>query len=73
MNGLLGKIIVEILILWVCYALYMELLVRKRGPVGGIFFYPKVKAWKMPKLVVFTVPAAAIVGGLCRLVGRLAG
>lgn len=35
------KIIVEILILWVCYALYMAILVHKRGPIGGIFFYPK--------------------------------
>jgi hypothetical protein len=35
------KIILEILILWVCYALYMAILVHKRGPVGGIFFYPK--------------------------------
>ena len=41
MNGLLGKIIVEILILWVCYVLYMAILVHRRGPIGGIFFYPK--------------------------------
>lgn len=36
-----GKIVVEILILWVCYALYMAILVHRRGPIGGIFFYPK--------------------------------
>lgn len=34
-----GKLVVEILILWVVYALYMAILVHKRGPVGGIFFY----------------------------------
>lgn len=39
------KIILEILILWVLYALYMAILVHKRGPLGG----------------------------LCWLVGRLAG
>ena len=31
----------EILFLWVCYAAYMAVLVHKRGPVGGIFFYPQ--------------------------------
>ena len=36
-----GKLVVEILILWVVYALYMAILVHKRGPVGGIFFYPR--------------------------------
>ena len=36
-----GKFILEILILWICYALYMAILVHKRGPIGGIFFYPK--------------------------------
>ncbi len=36
------KIIAEILILWVIYAIYMEILVRRRGPIGGVFFYPKV-------------------------------
>ena len=35
------KLLIEILILWVCYAIYMEILVRRRGPVGGVFFYPK--------------------------------
>ena len=38
---MVGKILIEILILWVCYALYMAILVHKRGPIGGIFFYPK--------------------------------
>ena len=36
-----GRLVVEILILWVVYALYMAILVHKRGPIGGIFFYPK--------------------------------
>ena len=36
------KIIIEILVLWICYVLYMAVLVHKRGPIGGIFFYPKV-------------------------------
>lgn len=35
------KIIVEIVILWVVFFLYMEFLVRKKGPIGGIQFYPK--------------------------------
>ena len=163
------KIILEILILWACYALYMAILVHRRGPIGGIFFYPKamqervielgritpeelkrrrtfamvlllawmtlvplvmivfvngarsywdccwqyyvlflgaeffdwlvidtiwvalsdwwlipgtedlddtwhstrIKRWKMVKLIPFSVPVAAIVGGLCRLVGTL--
>ena len=37
---MIGKLIVEILILWILYALYMAILVHKRGPLGGIFFYP---------------------------------
>lgn len=36
------KIVVEIPILWAVYVLYMAILVHKRGPIGGIFFYPKV-------------------------------
>ena len=36
------KLIIEILIMWICYALYMMILVHKKGPIGGIFFYPKV-------------------------------
>ena len=39
---MIGKLIIEILILWIIYALYMAVLVHKRGPLGGIFFYPKV-------------------------------
>jgi hypothetical protein len=39
---MIGKLIIEILILWILYALYMAILVHKRGPLGGIFFYPKV-------------------------------
>ena len=36
-----GKLISEILVMWVCYILYMAILVHKRGPIGGLFFYPK--------------------------------
>lgn len=36
------KLIIETVILWAVYALYMAILVHKRGPIGGIFFYPKV-------------------------------
>ncbi|MBQ2201617.1 MAG: hypothetical protein II412_03525, partial [Clostridia bacterium] len=38
---LILKLAVEILILWVCYILYMAILVHRRGPLGGIFFYLK--------------------------------
>lgn len=31
----------EILILWILYILYMGILVYRKGPLGGIFFYPK--------------------------------
>ncbi len=34
------KLAIGILILWVCYILYMAILVCRRGPLGGIFFYP---------------------------------
>ena len=44
------QIIIEILILWACYALYMAILVHKRGPMGGIFFYPKVMQERTIKL-----------------------
>ena len=33
----------------------------------------KVKRWKMVKLIPFSVPIAAIVGGMCWLVGKLIG
>ena len=39
---MLWTIALEILVLWVCYAAYMAVLVHKRGPVGGLFFYPQV-------------------------------
>lgn len=32
------KMIVEVLFMWVIYALYMAILVGKKGPIGGIFF-----------------------------------
>ena len=36
------NIAIEILILWAVYAIYMGIVVFKRGPVGGLCFYPKV-------------------------------
>ncbi len=51
---MLGKLIVEILILWVCYALYMAILVHQRGPIGGIFFYPKVMQERVTQLGLIT-------------------
>ena len=36
------KMIVEVLFMWLIYALYMAILVGKKGPIGGIIFYPKV-------------------------------
>ena len=39
---MVGSLIIEILILWVCYAAYMAVLVHKRGPVGGIFICRKL-------------------------------
>ena len=34
------KMITEVLIMWILYAIYMAILVHGKGPVGGIFFYP---------------------------------
>lgn len=39
---LILKLGTEILILWILYILYMAILVHRKGPLGGIFFYPKV-------------------------------
>jgi len=36
------KIIIEIIVLWIVFAIFMEILVRKRGPIGGLQYYPKV-------------------------------
>ncbi|MBR4557173.1 MAG: hypothetical protein IKO15_06815 [Clostridiales bacterium] len=36
------NIVIEILILWVVYTIYMGIVVFKCGPVGGLCFYPKV-------------------------------
>ena len=51
----LSKIFIEILLLWVCYAFYMAVLVHRRGPVGGIFFYPKVMQERVVQLGLITV------------------
>lgn len=54
---MVGKIIVEILVLWVCYILYMAILVHRRGPMGGIFFYPKVVQERVIELGLITEQA----------------
>jgi hypothetical protein len=51
---MVGKLTVEILILWICYALYMAILVHRRGPIGGIFFYPKVMQERVIELGLIT-------------------
>ena len=52
--GMFGRIILEILILWICYAAYMAVLVHKRGPVGGLFFYPQVMIDRVKTLGLIT-------------------
>lgn len=47
-------IVMEILILWVCYAAYMAVLVHRRGPIGGIFFYPQVMIDRVKALGLIT-------------------
>ena len=37
-----GTIVIEVLILWVCYALYMAVLVHRRGPIGGVSKPPEL-------------------------------
>ena len=37
---MIAKLIIEVLIMWILYAIYMAILVHGKGPVGGIFFYP---------------------------------
>ncbi len=49
------KLCVEILILWVCYILYMAILVHRKGPLGGIFFYPKVMQERVVALGLITI------------------
>lgn len=49
-----GKLGIEILILWICYVTYMAILVHKRGPLGGIFFYPKVMQGRVIELGLIT-------------------
>lgn len=51
---MLWTMIIEILILWICYAGYMAILVHRRGPIGGIFFYPQVMIDRVKKLGLIT-------------------
>ncbi len=39
---MIGRWIMEIMVLWICYGAYMAVLVHRKGPVGAIFFYPPV-------------------------------
>lgn len=38
---MISRIIIEILILWCLFAVYMAVLVGGKGPIGGVQFYPK--------------------------------
>lgn len=38
---MLLKLILEILVLWVWFALFMAWIVKGKGPLGGIFYYDK--------------------------------
>ena len=49
-----GKLAIEILVLWACYALYMAALVHRKGPVGGVFFYPAVVQDRVKELGLIT-------------------
>ena len=44
------KLIIEVLIMWILYAIYMAILVHGKGPVGGIFFYPMAMQDKVVEL-----------------------
>ena len=65
------KLIMEVLIMWILYAIYMAILVHGKGPVGGIFFYPMAMQDRVVKLIPFSVPVAAIVGGIYFLIGKI--
>ena len=38
---MIGTLLIEILILWALFALFMAWVVHGKGPLGGIFYYPK--------------------------------
>lgn len=38
---MIGTLLVEILILWALFALFMAWVVHGKGPLGSIFYYPK--------------------------------
>lgn len=44
------NIILEILCLWIWFVIYMAVLVKKRGPIGALFFYPSEVGDKAIKL-----------------------
>ena len=48
------KIILEIIGLWMWLAIYMTILVAKKGPVGATFFYPKQMQQRIVELELIT-------------------
>ena len=48
------KIGLEILVLWIGFAVYMAIFVAKKGPVGAAFFYPKEVQQRVVELGLIT-------------------
>lgn len=48
------KIGLEILVLWIGFAVYMAIFVGKKGPVGAAFFYPKEVQQRVVELGLIT-------------------
>ena len=46
--------IIEVMIMWILYAVYMAIIVHGKGPVGGIFFYPKAMQERVVELGITT-------------------
>lgn len=49
-----GKIILEIIGLWIWFAIYMAILVAGKGPLGAAFFYPKQVQQRLVELGLIT-------------------
>ncbi len=52
-----GKLIIEILILWIIYALYME-------DLNDTWHSVHIKQWKMLQLIPVGMPVSALIGAL---------
>lgn len=48
------RIILEIIVLWICFAIYMAIFVVNKGPVGAAFFYPKQMQQRILELGLIT-------------------